>query len=145
MPIRWAIDLGTTNSVVAAEQDGSVRAVTLPELGRTLPVEQSPLIPSALHVYDTLEGWWIFRRRRRHALAGQLALSRNFDGRSPAFAQSFKRPLATQPHRPMLRVGDRDTLSAREVTRLFLGEILKALREQFHEKPVDLTIPAPVG
>jgi molecular chaperone DnaK (HSP70) len=145
MPTRWAIDLGTTNSVVAAEQDGSVRAVTLPELGRTLPVEQSPLIPSALHVYDTTHGWWIFKRRKRHALAGQLALSRNFDGRSPCFAQSFKRPLATHPHKPILRVGEREMLCARDVARLFLGEILKAIREEFREKPTDLTIPAPVG
>jgi len=145
MPTRWAIDLGTTNTVIAMEEDGNVRAVNLPDLGRTLPNEQSPLIPSAVHVVDVTKRWLWFQFKRRHAFVGQQALSRNFDGRSPGFAQSFKRSLATQPHRPMVRVGERDQLSAREVTRLFLQELLLAVKREFGARPTDLTIPAPVG
>src|SRR5687768_7196840 len=145
MPARWAIDLGTTNSVVASEEDGSVRAVHLPDLSRTLPADQSPLIPSAVHVYDETRRWLFFRRKVRQVLIGQQAISRNFDGRSPAFAQGFKRRLAGQPHRPALRVGERETLSVREVTRLFLRELFAAIRKEFRERPQDVTIPAPVG
>jgi molecular chaperone DnaK (HSP70) len=146
MPARWAIDLGTTNTVVAVEDGGSVRTVTIPELGRTLPVEQSPLIPSAIHVYDETERYlYFFKRRVRRVMAGQQALSRNFDGRSPSFAQSFKRSLATEPHRTVLRVGDRDQITAREAARLFLGEVLAGLKRHHGVKPTDLTIPAPVG
>jgi molecular chaperone DnaK (HSP70) len=143
---KWALDLGTTNSVVAMEDGGSVRVVPLSGLGRTLPVDQSPLIPSAVHVYDAPEKiLWFFNRNRRHTLIGQQALSRNFDGHSPAFAQGFKRALALEPHRIMLRVGQREEYSAREVARSFLREMLRAIQQQFHEKLTDLTIPSPVG
>src|SRR5256885_1303843 len=52
MTTQWAIDLGTTNTVVAVAEEGSVRVVHVPDLGRTLPNEQSPLIPSALHLTE---------------------------------------------------------------------------------------------
>jgi molecular chaperone DnaK (HSP70) len=145
MPARWAIDLGTTNSVVAMEEDGSVRTVHLPSLSRTLPVDQSPLIPSAIHVHDETRRWLFFRRKVRQVLIGQPAISRNYDGRSPAYAQGFKRRLAFQPHHPALRVGERETLTVRDVTRLFLREVLQAIRKEHRAPPKDLTIPAPVG
>lgn len=141
---RWAIDLGTTNTVVAVEEHGSVRTVDLPALHRTLPVEQPPLIPSALQVDEERRGFWIFRRRVRHVVVGQQALSRNYDGRSPSFAQGFKRDLAALPHRTVLRVGDQTGMSAREAARLFLGELLAALQRDGFAPPQDLTIPAPV-
>jgi molecular chaperone DnaK (HSP70) len=143
--IQWAIDLGTTNTVVAVAQEGSVRVLHLPEITRQLPAEQSPLIPTALHVSETTRRWlFFFRRRVRQAFAGQPALTRNYDGRSPAFAQTFKRHLAAQPHRPALRVG-RDELSVREVAYLFLREVLQCAARQYRARPQDLTIPAPVG
>src|SRR4051812_45629979 len=145
MPARWAIDLGTTNTVVASEAEGSVRTMPLPDLCRPLPADQSPLIPSAVHVHDETRRWLFFRRRVRCVLIGQQAISRNFDGRSPAFSQGFKRRLAGQPHYPALRVGERETVSAREVTRLFLKQLLTAIRREYREKPGDLTIPTPVG
>ena len=104
MPDQWAIDLGTTNSVVASAEGGSVRTLHLPGLGRALPTDQSPLIPSAVHISEEMERFlFFFHRRRHHIYVGQQALSRNFDGRSPSFAQSFKRVLASQPHRTVVR------------------------------------------
>lgn len=144
MPIRWAIDLGTTNSVVALAEEGSVRVLHLPDIGRTLPTDQSPLIPSAVHVSEVTQRWLCFRRRTRQVRIGQQALSRNFDGRSPAFAQSFKRILASQPHRPIARVGSRE-LSVRDVTQLFLQHLFRAVERESGERLRDLTIPAPVG
>ncbi|MBM3457831.1 MAG: Hsp70 family protein [Armatimonadetes bacterium] len=142
---HWAIDLGTTNTVVATEQDGSVRAVYVADLARRLPVEQFPLIPSAIHVLEERGPWWTFFKRTRRALIGQPALSRNFDGRSPAFAQSFKPLLAAEPHRALVRIGEGPQLSVRDVTHLFLKELLTALRREHRAKITDLTIPAPVG
>lgn len=145
MPEQWAIDLGTTNSVVALAEGGSVRVIHLPGLGRTLPTDQSPLVPSAVHITEEWERFlYFFRKRKRKIHIGQQALSRNFDGRSPCFAQSFKPRLADEPHRPILRVGTQD-LSVREVTQSFLRELTAAAGKQFQTKITDLTIPAPVG
>src|SRR2546423_2047478 len=109
MPHQWAIDLGTTNSVVAVAAHGDVRVVHLPEISRALPTEQSPLIPSAVHVAEATKRWlYFFRRRTREVSIGQQALNRNYDGRSPAFAQSFKRYLGHESHRTALRYGNQE-------------------------------------
>jgi molecular chaperone DnaK (HSP70) len=145
MPDQWAIDLGTTNTVVAMAEGGSVRTLNLPEVGRTLPTDQSPLVPSAVHITEELERFlWFFHRRRHRVYIGQQALSRNFDRRSPSFAQSFKRFLANEPHRTMVRTGSRHW-SVRDVVHLYLQELLSTISRQSREKVLDLTIPAPVG
>jgi molecular chaperone DnaK (HSP70) len=119
--------------------------VHLPDLSRTLPTEQSPLIPSAVHVSETARRWlFFFRRCIRQTVVGQQALSRNYDGHSPAFAQGFKRYLAGQPHRPAARLGGKE-LSTREIACLFLQEVLGAVKKQARTKITDLTIPSPVG
>lgn len=145
MPIQWAIDFGNTNSVVAAAENSDVRVITLPELGRVLPTDQNPLIPSAIHLSEVKKKFlWIFERRVQEAAIGQRALDRNYDGRSPSYAQSFKRYLGAQSHRVALRLGDRD-VSIREATRLYLRELLAAIQRYRGEKVTDLCIPAPVG
>ena len=145
MPIQWTIDLGTTNTVVAKAEGGEVRVVHLPEISRALPTEQAPLIPSAVHVEETTRRWlYFFRRRVREVRVGQQALERNYDGQSPAFAQSFKRHLGQESHRAAIRCG-KETLSVREVTGLFLRRLLEGAAQQSGEHVTDLTIPAPVG
>lgn len=142
---KWAIDFGTTNSVVAQESGGSVRALTFAGISRTLPVEQPALIPTSIHAFEEVWGWGIFKRRKIRVVIGQQAISRNFDRCSPAFAQSFKPALGSAPHRAVARVSDSRTLSAREGSRYFLQELFVQLREQHGLKIEDLTIPAPVG
>jgi len=145
MADQWAIDLGTTNTVVAMAEGGSVRTLNLPELGRVLPTEQSPLIPSAVHITEELERFlWLFHRKRNRIFIGQQALSRNYDGRSPAFAQSFKRFLANEPHRTIVRANNRQW-TVRDVVSFFLQELMASITRQTREKVLDLTIPAPVG
>jgi molecular chaperone DnaK (HSP70) len=144
MPAHWAIDLGTTNTVVAEAEEGSVRVVPLSGLTREQPVEQSPLIPSTVCVRETLRRWLFFRRTVSEVFIGQQALNRNLDGRWPGFARSFKRYLGSQPHRPAARLGTRE-LSVREVTRWYLQELLRAVRRQRGERVTSLTMPAPVG
>jgi molecular chaperone DnaK (HSP70) len=145
MPIHWAIDLGTTNTIVAMEEGGSARVVPLPHLVRAIPTEQSPLIPSAVHLTEDEWRWLWLRWRRQRPVIGQQALDRNFDGQSPSFAQGFKPDLAHQPHRPILRVNGRMGLTSRDAARIFLQELLRALSRHFHIRPRDVTVPAPVG
>ena len=153
--LQLAIDLGTTNSVVAAVQAGSVRVLSLPGIAREQPVEQAALVPSAIHVQESAPGRWPFLSWRlpwgRRALdvhIGQQALHRNLSGTSPAFAQGFKRALGSQPHRPVLRTAA-GALSVRETTALFLRELLAAARAPLGVRrgrvTDDLTIPVPVG
>ncbi len=145
MAIRWSIDLGTTNSVVAAAEGGSVRVLHLPEITRVLPTEQQPLVPTAVHVAD---GWqrflWLFKRPVRDIAIGQKAVSRNLDGRSPCFAQSFKRYLGNESHRCIIRT-EREEVTVRDAVRYFLGGVIEAIRKETGEKVEDLTIPAPVA
>ncbi|MBI3909432.1 MAG: Hsp70 family protein [Armatimonadetes bacterium] len=145
MPAHWAIDLGTTNTVAAMAEEGSVRVVHVPDLSRKLPAEQSPLIPSAVHLSEKVRPWLLFFRRTvREMHIGQPALDRNWDGQSPGYAQGFKRYLGSEPHRPMVRAGDQE-VSAREIAGLFLQGLLAVLRRFSGARVTDLTIPAPVG
>lgn len=146
MPRQLAIDFGTTNSVVAVAEEGSVRVLHLPEIVREQPVAQSPLVPTAVQVFDrTRRLWPLFWRTLPDVAIGQQALNQNYDGCSPAFAQSFKPLLDSQPHRPVARTGARE-VSAREASFLFLHGLLAAVRRQLNLRVVgDLTIPAPVG
>ena len=145
MAADWAIDFGTTNSVVSVAEGGSVRVVHFPELGRTLPAEHRPLIPTAVHLAEELMPFlWLFRRKQVRTYIGQQAIGRNYDGRSPTFAQSFKPRLASEPHRTLMQIRSRD-VTVRDVCRLFLGELLKYAAKEGGEKVTSLTIPAPVG
>lgn len=144
---QLAIDLGTTNTVVAVAEEGGVRVLHLPGLAREQPVLQSPLIPTALHLRQTTRRWlWVFPRPVTEARIGQQALNQNYEGRSPAFAQSFKRHLGSQPHRPVLRTETRE-VSVREAAALFLRELLRAAAREAGVRRLadDLTIPSPVG
>ena len=144
---RLAIDFGTTNTVVAIVEEGSVRVLHLPGLAREQPAEQSPLIPSAVSVGTAERRWLGFRWRTPQVRVGQQALNQNFGDHAAltrTFTQSFKPFLSHQPHRPMLRAGGRE-MSAREVTFLLLRALLAAVRAQQRTRITDLTIPVPVG
>lgn len=140
-----AVDLGTTNTVVAVAEEGSVRVLHLPGLAREQPSDQSPLVPSAIHYAEDVRHWLGFRRRGVRVRAGQSALHHNFDGRSPGYAQGFKRWLASQPHRAAARDGDTE-ISVRHAAFLFFQELLRAVRRQGHARRIhDLTVTVPVG
>ena len=46
MTIHWAIDLGTSNTVVCEDRSGRPHVVNLPELVKLEPVTQTPVVPS---------------------------------------------------------------------------------------------------
>jgi len=146
MPGRLAVDFGTTNTVVTLAEAGTVRILHLPGLAREQPLDQSPLIPTAVHLAETVQSWCFFPRRVRQARIGQEALNQNYGNyaaHARTFAQSFKPLLGEQAHRPIARLAGEE-LSAQEATFLFLRELLRAVRRQ--GLPVtDLTISTPVG
>lgn len=141
-----ALDFGTTNSVVAIAEKGSVRVLHLPGLAREQPVDQSPLVPSAVHVSETARRRLVFWRTRR-VCVGQQALNQDYGGyaaQSHAFAQGFKPLVAAQPHRPLIH-GAASDFTARDVAFLFIQGVLAAVRTQHRLRTSDLTIPVPVG
>ncbi len=145
MPGQLAVDFGTTNTVVTSVEAGTVRILHLPGLVREQPLDQSPLIPTAVHLAETVQPWLFFPRRVRQVRIGQEALNQNYGNyaaQARTFAQSFKPLLGEQAHRPVARL--EGEVSVQEATFLFLRELLRAVRRQ-GQRVTDLTIPTPVG
>lgn len=139
---HWGLDLGTTNTVLAVCEEERVRVVDLAGLSA-----HTPLIPSAVELLDA---------RGRRAFAGQEAVARNWASPSRALARSFKRPLRFGGDQPVAQVGQA-RIAAQLAAQVFLREVLRALRRQYHPGglmgwlqarlglwPTTLTIPVPV-
>jgi len=158
MSSHWAIDLGTTNTVLARWDAGEERPriVRLKDICRD-PDGQDPLaapgvVPSATHmvhetdVWTTLGRWGFFARRvfwGRHALIGRPALDKNVSRIHPAFAASFKGHLQHQALKPIARVGKK-SYTARDVARAFLRELLAEVQRDTGERITTITVTAPV-
>lgn len=156
---HWALDLGTTHTRIAwwhPEHD-EPRLLELPEICRESdgddPLEAPRLVPSAVHVLenrrivDRIGDWGFFARQwflGRRALIGRPAMAENAAKHLPNYVSSFKLALLSEPLRPVLKAGGRH-YTARQVTRLFLHELLaeihrvtdKRLREAVLTAPVD--------
>lgn len=155
---HWAIDLGTTNTGLARWDPTSERAalVVLPDICRD-PLGEDPLqapgvVPSATHLVDETDIWTrlgrlpFFAKRTfwgRQAFIGRQALDRNVSRIHPPFAPSFKPHLQHQALRPIARLG-RQTFSARDVSRVYLRELLAEVYRVTGERIRTLTVTAPV-
>lgn len=150
----WGFDLGTTNSVLAAwdPERAEPRLITLPEICRQMGLTETPVIPSAVYLYHGNDwrsqvGRWPFIERRmllgRQAHIGRVALDMVFDGPSKNYVESFKPLLAREATKIMTRAGGK-AWSAREITRIYIREILRAAHETYREKVRDLTVTVPV-
>ena len=154
----WALDLGTTNSGIACwnESAGQPQIIELPELCRdpeTQDALEAPrMVPSAVHLIeqpglvDRLGSWPPVARRMflgRRALIGRPALEANRDTAHPSFVPTFKAALSSEATRPLARVGRR-AVSAREVARAFLRELLAAVKARTGERIRDLVVTVPV-
>jgi molecular chaperone DnaK (HSP70) len=153
----WALDLGTTNTVIAhwdADADRP-RLVDLAELRRRQAtvdrLELPAMVPSVVQIRERvplvtkLTDWGPGRRWAWGTLAdiGQQALDLN-QGRSLAgFVPTFKRALAAAPLRPLATIGAR-SFNAREAAWLFLRELLKSTRNAVGKSLTSLTITTPV-
>lgn len=156
--MTWAIDLGTTNTGIArwSEAAGAPRLLELPDIcrrpGRTDPQEAPRLVPSAVQVLPGHDLWtrlgrWPFFAQRtfwgRQGLVGRAALEANQGVRSPAFCPSFKGALARTPTRTLAQVRG-ETFNARQIARIFLRELFRAVAETSGERVRDLVVTTPV-
>ncbi|MEL6185390.1 MAG: Hsp70 family protein, partial [Myxococcota bacterium] len=154
----WAIDLGSTNTGIArwSNSEGRPRMVELPSVcrrpGGEDHLEAPTLVPSAVEAFESLDFWSRAGRWRplatrffigRQAFIGQRAAERNKDFPNPAFATDFKVALGQSPLRTVARLGKKP-LSARDVVRLFVRELLREIRDTTGERVRDLVVTTPV-
>jgi molecular chaperone DnaK (HSP70) len=154
----WALDLGTTNSLLAHwnEREGRPYILDLPNIARR-PAQADPLeaphaVPSMVHVLDSptfwarLGGAGFFARAfflGRLARIGREALELNPLRERPSFVPSFKRALSTAPLMPVARTATRN-YSAREVAWLFMRELLAEAKRATGSRIRELVITSPV-
>lgn len=154
----WALDLGTTNSLLVRWDPASdrPRLLELPSVCRHSdaadPLEAPRVVPSAVHVLDDHSFWTRLGQRplfARHlflgkpALIGRPAMELNALRPRRNFVPSFKRALSMSPLMPVARAAGR-TWSAREVARLFLRELFAEAKEATGERIRELVLTAPV-
>lgn len=135
MPTHWAIDLGASNTTICEDRSGRPHIVNLPDVAKTEPVTQTPVMPSCVSVMD---------RDGEDVLIGQQAVTYNWDGRATGFARGFKRYLGMESGRAMARVDGR-TFTAQDVASFFLRETIRTLEARFGEDIADITIATPSG
>lgn len=155
---HWALDLGTTNTVLARWDDehGRPDIVHLPAVCRD-PTGDPPFtapsaIPSATHLVadDSLlaqVGRLPFLARHvfwgRAAHIGRAATERNLSTVHPAFVPTFKALLPHEALRPVARVGSR-LYSSRDVARAFLRELAAEVQRTTGTRIRELTVTVPV-
>lgn len=154
----WAIDLGTTNTGVArwSDEEGRPRLVELPEIcrrpGSDDHLEAPLLVPSVTQVFESLGFWarvgkWPPVAKSmflgKQAYIGRPAMEMNAGQPRPSYATTFKPYLGRAPLRSVARVGKRP-VSARDIARLFIRELLVEVKETTGERIRDVVITTPV-
>ena len=159
MQIRWGLDLGTTNSAVArwnpeqrrpelVELPGVCR---VPEATSDQALAAPRMVPSCVHLLPLdLKARlgrlpWVRDRvfLGDEAEIGRPALSRNESWPTPAFCPSFKSALSRDPLRTAARRGPEE-LSAREVARVFVRELLDEVAQVTGERVRALALTVPI-
>lgn len=118
METHWAIDLGTTNTLIAKWVGTHAVTVALEDLVDYEPAWQTPLIPSAIYFQDA--GRAIIGRP---ALAAREILHGSDLVALGPLARSFKKTLAQASQRPVAQLGS-ESISARQCATTFLKELL---------------------
>ncbi|MBM3458266.1 MAG: hypothetical protein FJX77_07015, partial [Armatimonadetes bacterium] len=110
MPIHYALDFGTTNTVLASDREGAVTVVAFPDwMAERI---HTPVVPSAV----------CFREQSERPFIGQQAVLQNAFGRLPGYAQGFKCRLGHESHRRVARWREQD-VSARRAAEAFFEEL----------------------
>lgn len=154
----WAIDFGSTNTGIARwnHREGRPRLVELPNIcrrpGSEDHLEAPTLVPSAVDAFESLDFWsragrWTPIAKRfflgKQAFIGQRAVDRNADVPSATYATDFKTTLGQSPLRTVARLG-RSPLSARDISRLYIRELLREIKEVSGERVKELVVTTPV-
>ena len=141
MSASYAIDFGTSNTVITRWNSATQQPETVSLPGISLQLGQNPpLIPSLLYLEDANQG---------KVIVGQAVRDRGLDLSSDSrFFQSFKRGIGTniQGFLPEL---DGKTVSFEEVGRLFLNQIISQLSSSLNQEGEEtviesLTLTVPV-
>lgn len=123
MEIHWAIDMGTTNTLVAKWVGTHAITVALDELADYEPGWHTPLIPSAIYFqsgHEAIIG--------RPALAAREIISGIDLQNITPLARSFKKTLARASQSPVARIGT-ENISARQCATVYLRELLEYCAE----------------
>ena len=151
----WALDLGTTNSLLARWDTAADKPALLemPEITRRCTKNEigdpSRAVPSALHVFDAPPFWARLGPVShglligRTALIGREALDMNLLRHRPNFVPTFKRQLARAPLSTVARAGGR-AISAREAVYLYVRELLTHAKRASGQRIRELVITSPV-
>lgn len=124
MNTHWAVDFGTTNTLIAKWVGTHATTIALDELVEYEPAWQTPLVPSIVY----------FQQDTNRAIIGKPALAaREIMRESDTFimgpmARSFKKTLAQGSQRPVAQVG-MESISARNCATVFLKELLNHAAE----------------
>ncbi len=124
METSWAVDFGTTNTLIAKWVGTHAIIIALEELAEYEPAWQTPLIPSVIYFQDA-----------NHGIIGHPALSAReiMSGAGDLqmltpLARSFKKTLARSSQQAVAQIGS-DQISARHCATVFLGELFDAMAE----------------
>jgi len=128
METHWAIDLGTTNTLIAKWVGTHAVTVALEELVEFEPAWQTPLIPSAIYFQDG--GRAIIGRP---ALAAREIMHGADLAALGPLARSFKKTLARASQQAVAQLGS-ESISARQCATVFLRELLAATAEYERER-----------
>jgi len=154
----WAIDLGNSHTRVARwdAEAGAPRLLELPDIcrqpGGGEPLAAPRLIPSATEICTPIDlltrigGWPLVRRYwflGHRAIIGRPAVQRNLGFARTTYAPSFKPFLDREALKPIARTPTR-IFSAREVARLFVRELLAAIKAQTGVRLRQLVLTTPV-
>src|SRR5579862_9909399 len=129
MQTHWAIDLGTTNTLIARWQGTHAETVPLESICDYEPAWQTPLIPSAVFFEESNRGYI-----GKQALAAEEVMRATFAGRLTPLARAFKRTLARSSQQPVAEISH-CPISARQCAQVFLKELL----DETAERERDLT------
>jgi len=124
MQTHWAIDLGTTNTLIARWMGTHAETVALEEICEYEPAWKTPLVPSVIFFEDTNRGYI-----GRQAMAAEEVMRAAFAGRLTPLARSFKRVLGRASQQPVAEIAH-TPVSARQCATVFLKELIRVTDER---------------
>jgi molecular chaperone DnaK len=154
----WSIDLGTTNTGLCRWDSVAEKARLIELVGicrdpkEDDPMQAPRLVPSSTHVLPGNDVWTQLGRLPgvsdmvfwgQQAEIGRPALERNQTKVYPEFALTFKPYLGMDSQRNIARVG-KQHVTAREVARMFLRELLAQVKRQTGERIREIVVTTPV-